>query len=229
VLFAVYAELNSGAQQPAPVLISHADSTRAIAFDSVTRQREPFSTSAQLKFGSDNATRIMLFAMNLDLQTGETISADAEDASHTIHTLTVESAGKVPEQPWATSIVVRLPESLPQSGDVLVRINYRGVASNRVRVGIGQIGGGPADDVNAVPGLSKLPIIGRLFRSKSERAEQTELLVLITPQLVRPLNPDEVPPLPTLQQRFLKREDDIGAKLEGGGGVVDAPDATQKK
>jgi len=65
--------------------------------------------------------------------------------------LTVESAGKVPEQPWATSIVVRLPESLPQSGDVLVRIKYRGVASNRVRVGIGQIGGGPADDVNAVP------------------------------------------------------------------------------
>ena len=60
------------------------------------------------------------------------------------------------------------------------------------------------DDVNEVPGLSKLPIIGRLFRSRSERAEQTELLVLITPQLVRPLNPDEVPPLPTLQQRFLQ-------------------------
>jgi pilus assembly protein CpaC len=85
------------------------------------------------------------------------------------------------------------------------------------------------DDLVAVPGLSKLPIIGRLFRSRAERAEQTELLVLITPQLVRPLNPDEVPPLPTLQQRFLRREDDIGAKLEGGGGVVDAPDAAQKK
>ena len=79
------------------------------------------------------------------------------------------------------------------------------------------------DDVVAVPGLSKLPIIGRLFRSRAERAEQTELLVLITPQLVRPLNPDEVPPLPTLQQRFLRRDDDIGGRLEGGGGVVDAP------
>jgi len=33
----------------------------------------------------------------------------------------------------------------------LVRIRYRDVASNRVRVGIGQIGGGPADDINAVP------------------------------------------------------------------------------
>jgi pilus assembly protein CpaC len=85
------------------------------------------------------------------------------------------------------------------------------------------------DDVNEVPGLSKLPIIGHLFRSRAERAEQTELLVLITPQLVRPLNPDEVPPLPTLQQRFLRREDDIGGRLQGGGGVVDAPDATEKK
>ena len=36
-----------------------------------------------------------------------------------------------------------------------------------------------------------------LFKSKAERQERTELLVLITPRLVRPLNPDEVPPLPT--------------------------------
>src|SRR5215211_3176321 len=145
VLFAVYAD----AQQSGPVLISQVDSTRAIAFDSVNRQREPFSTTAPIKFGADNATRIMLFAMNLDLQSGETVTADAEDASHNLHTLTVESVGEVPAQPWATSIVLRLPETLPQAGDVLVRIRYRGVASNRVRVGIGQIGGGPADDVNA--------------------------------------------------------------------------------
>ena len=36
-------------------------------------------------------------------------------------------------------------------GDVLVGITYRGVSSNRVRVGIGQIGGGPPDDPGAVP------------------------------------------------------------------------------
>ncbi len=34
---------------------------------------------------------------------------------------------------------------------MLVRIKYRGIASNRVRVGIGQVGGGPPDDINAVP------------------------------------------------------------------------------
>jgi uncharacterized protein GlcG (DUF336 family) len=145
---------NAGAQSTRPILISHADSTRAIAFESVTRQREPFTTTVQIRFGTDSATRIMLFAMNLQLQPGETASAvtvDAEDASHTIYTLTVEHVDSVPEQPWATSLVVRLPENLPQAGDVLVRIKYRGVESNRVRVGIGHLGDGPPDDSGAVP------------------------------------------------------------------------------
>jgi pilus assembly protein CpaC len=80
------------------------------------------------------------------------------------------------------------------------------------------------DDLQEIPGLARLPIIGHLFKTKSERAEQTELLVLITPQLVRPLNPDEVPPLPTLEQRFLPRPGGIGGDIQGGGGVVDGPD-----
>ena len=79
------------------------------------------------------------------------------------------------------------------------------------------------DDVNEVPGLARLPIIGRLFRSNATRAEQNELMVLITPRLVRPLNPDEVPPLPTLEQEFLPLDDGLGGGLEGGGGAEDAP------
>ena len=59
------------------------------------------------------------------------------------------------------------------------------------------------DDTAAIPILSRLPIIGTLFKSKAERAEQTELMVLITPRLVRPLDPDEVPPLPTRPKPFL--------------------------
>ncbi|HYK20403.1 MAG TPA: heme-binding protein, partial [Pyrinomonadaceae bacterium] len=71
--------------------------------------------------------------------------------SHTIYALTAEYAGSVPDQPWATSVIVRLPGNLPETGDVLVRIKYRGIESNRVRVGIGHVGDGPPDDVNAVP------------------------------------------------------------------------------
>ena len=47
--------------------------------------------------------------------------------------------------------------------------------------------------------------------------------MLITPRLVRALNPDEVPPLPTLPGRFLPPGDDLGGRLEGGGGTVDGP------
>jgi hypothetical protein len=55
-----------------------------------------------------------------------------------------------------------------------------------------------------IPILSALPIIGNLFKSKAERAERTELMVLITPRLVRALDPDEVPPLPTVPGDFLQ-------------------------
>jgi pilus assembly protein CpaC len=81
------------------------------------------------------------------------------------------------------------------------------------------------NDVAAIPVLSQIPIVGNLFKSKAERKERTELLVLVTPRLVRPLNPDDVPALPTMPGRFLPPGDDVGEQLSGGGGVVDAPPA----
>jgi pilus assembly protein CpaC len=53
------------------------------------------------------------------------------------------------------------------------------------------------EDSAAIPILSQIPIIGNIFKSRTQRSEATELMVLVTPRLVRPLNPDEVPPLPT--------------------------------
>ena len=79
------------------------------------------------------------------------------------------------------------------------------------------------DDTAGIPLLSKLPIIGYLFRSKAERSQQTELMVLITPRLVRPLNPDEVPPLPTRFKSFVP-EGGVGKGMDGPG-LVDAPAA----
>jgi len=79
------------------------------------------------------------------------------------------------------------------------------------------------DDAANIPFLSKIPIIGYLFRSKAERSDQTELMVLITPRLVEPLDPDEVPPLPTRFRPFLTPEGDSGQGFEGSGGLVDAP------
>jgi pilus assembly protein CpaC len=63
------------------------------------------------------------------------------------------------------------------------------------------------NDTANIPFLSKIPIIGSVFKSKAERLERTELLVLVTPRLVKPLDPDEVPPLPTQPKRFLPPQD----------------------
>ena len=59
------------------------------------------------------------------------------------------------------------------------------------------------EDSAAIPILGQIPILGNLFKSKADRTERTELMVLITPRLVRALEPDEVPPLPTLPRRFM--------------------------
>ena len=96
----------------------------------------------------------MLFATNLSLQSGDTASAvvaEAEDGAHRIYPLTVEYVGPVPDQAWVSALIVRLHDEMNDVGDVLVRITYRGQASNRVRVGVGHTGGGPADDAGAVP------------------------------------------------------------------------------
>lgn len=75
------------------------------------------------------------------------------------------------------------------------------------------------DDKSAIPLLSKLPIIGPLFKSKAERQEQTELMVLITPRLVRPLDPDEVPPLPTRFKPIMKDNGGTDKDKKPGGGT----------
>ena len=79
------------------------------------------------------------------------------------------------------------------------------------------------DDTAAIPILSKLPIIGYLFKSKAERKEQTELMVLITPRLVRPLNPDEVPALPTNIKPFIKAAATSVSSSTDAAGIADAP------
>ncbi len=47
-----------------------------------------------------------------------------------------------------------------------------------------------------IPLLGDIPLIGALFRRVEHRREETELVIFVTPRLVRPLAPDEVPPLP---------------------------------
>jgi len=144
----------------APVLLTSPNSTRAVAVDSVTLMAEPFPPNAPIQFGPDARTRVMLFATNLALQVGEdasVVTAEAEDGASLRYQLSVEAVVPVPDCPGITAVVVRLNDNLGDVGDVLIGITYHGMTSNRVRVGIGHIGGGPPDDPLPTPTPTATP------------------------------------------------------------------------
>jgi hypothetical protein len=153
-----FAEIQA-AQSPLLFTTSTVDANghpRAIALESVTMRAEPFSLSSEQNFSpNDPRTRITLFCMNLDLLAGEganALTADAEDAAHVRYPLTAEYVGQVPGFEGIYMVILRLNDSMaPNLGDVLIRLNLHGMTSNRVRLAIGQIGGGPADDPGTVP------------------------------------------------------------------------------
>jgi pilus assembly protein CpaC len=51
--------------------------------------------------------------------------------------------------------------------------------------------------ISKFPLLGDIPILGALFRSTRYTNNETELMVMVTPKIVRPLNKDEIPALPS--------------------------------
>ncbi len=119
---------------PVILLTENDQGDRALALESVTFRRDPFSVLSEHNFSSDRRTRISLFATNI--LPGDAVTARAEDSAHTIHQLPVEFVGVTPSTPWLTTIVVRLPDSLANAGDVRMSITVRGVESNKARLEI---------------------------------------------------------------------------------------------
>ncbi len=46
--------------------------------------------------------------------------------------------------------------------------------------------------IDSLPGLTSLPVLGALFRSRDFLNDETELVVLVTPYIVSPTNPDQM-------------------------------------
>ncbi|MGH9673855.1 MAG: type II and III secretion system protein family protein, partial [Bryobacteraceae bacterium] len=54
-----------------------------------------------------------------------------------------------------------------------------------------------------VPGLASIPILGVLFKSREERKSKSELVVMVTPEIVNPLNPGDPKPIPSMPREFM--------------------------
>ena len=52
-----------------------------------------------------------------------------------------------------------------------------------------------SEDVDKVPGLSEIPVLGALFRSRRFQRRETELVVFVTPVVVAPVHPDSAGPV----------------------------------
>lgn len=118
-----------------PTLLTETDSSKAIALDSPTFLRGPFPVISSNYFNPDHHTRVILFATNLALMSGEAISsvtAQAEDSQHRSYVLPVESVNPVPGFEWLSQITVRLTDEVDGVGDLVISISLHGATSNRV-------------------------------------------------------------------------------------------------
>ncbi len=120
----------------APVLATEENSQRAIALNSILLFRDPFSITNPAFFGTDQRTRVALFATNLTLTPGLVVTAAAVDSQQTTHQLQVEFAGSLPGFPEITQLNVKLPDGITLAGDLQLRITVNGRTSNVILVGV---------------------------------------------------------------------------------------------
>jgi pilus assembly protein CpaC len=120
------------------------------------------------------------------------------------------------------------PEVSELSAEGAIRLNGFQVpslttrrAETTVELGSGQsfmIAGlmrnGGTNSVDRTPGLGRLPVIGALFRSNSFRRNETELVIIVTPYLVRPVSAGQIAlptdgfrSAPTVDRVLLDRQD----------------------
>jgi len=75
--------------------------------------------------------------------------------------------------------------------------------------------------INKIPVLGDIPILGALFRSVSYQRNESELIVVVTARLTKPVAPHEMPALPTDDE--LNDPNDFELFLLGGEGTGKPP------
>lgn len=146
---------------PTPVLLSNTRSTRALAVEG-TSARVDLRRIPDRSF--DPNAYVTLFVTNLALMPDEGASAFRvyawDGAGHEYRFPVVAFGGSIRRGVFA--VTVRLTDEIgfweppTANGDLLVQLAWRGLGSNRVRLGLGQIGGGPPGHADAKPSRIRL-------------------------------------------------------------------------
>jgi pilus assembly protein CpaC len=59
------------------------------------------------------------------------------------------------------------------------------------------------ETLSRIPGLSSIPLLGNLFKSREILKNLSELVVIVTPEIAKPLAPGEAAPIPAMPHEFL--------------------------
>jgi pilus assembly protein CpaC len=102
-----------------------------------------------------------------------------------------------------------LPSFTVRRADTTVQLN-----DGQSFVIAGLIKNNITETIKRFPGLGEVPVLGALFRSSEFQTDQTELMFVITPRLVKPLA--AVPTLPTDNHVVPSRSDVyLNGSIEG--------------
>lgn len=143
----------------------------------------PFVTQTQTGF----TTSVTYKPYGIKLQFTPTVAADGR--------ITLKVAPEVSELDYSNAL------TLPTSGGQATRIpgstNRR--VDTTVELGSGQsfvIGGllkaNTSNTVTKLPGAGDVPILGTLFRSNGFKRGETELMIVVTPYLVKPVSANQI-------------------------------------
>ena len=69
--------------------------------------------------------------------------------------------------------------------------------------------------ISKIPGIGDVPILGNLFKSKSFQRQETELMFIVTADLVKPINRDDLPRMKGVDD--LKNGSPLGIEPKDGG------------
>jgi pilus assembly protein CpaC len=64
------------------------------------------------------------------------------------------------------------------------------------------------ETISKIPGLASIPLLGKLFTSKSIKRNNSELLVIVTPEVVRPIPAGQPVPTLNMPQPFMTKNTD---------------------
>ena len=154
-LFQALGQEDADPNSPTPVILSQADSTRALTSLSVKPTRLRLGVQA---FRPDST--VTIYVTNLDLMKGEGATAFrlyGEDAKGHQFRFPILDLYETPGFGGIYTVTFRLTDEVgyweppTADGDLLMGITWRGLASNRVRLGLGKTGGAIKDDPGAVP------------------------------------------------------------------------------